>query len=138
MDRVARVLAQVEGVIYAIAGVLLAATALLILGHATMTFVTHVSSQNVVVAVIELLGELLLALMAVELLYTVNHEQAAQDTDLNGIYLLVAGGPMTELDDASLLQEWKGQYKVEHCFRLTNQVFLVGPVFLKSPIALSP
>jgi hypothetical protein len=68
-----------------------------------------------------------------ELLYTVDHEQAAQDTDLNGIYLLVAGGPMAELDDASLLQEWKGQYKVEHCFRLTNQVFLVGPVFLKSP-----
>jgi transposase len=68
-----------------------------------------------------------------ELLYTVDHDQAAQDTDLNGIYLLVAGGPMTELDDASLLQEWKGQYKVEHCFRLTNQVFLVGPVFLKSP-----
>ena len=38
-----------------------------------------------------------------------------------------------ELDDASLLQEWKGQYKVEHCFRLTNQVFLVGPIFLKNP-----
>jgi hypothetical protein len=68
-----------------------------------------------------------------ELLYTVDHEQAAQDADLNGIYLLVAGGPMAEWDDASLLQEWKGQYKVEHCFRLTNQVFLVGPVFLKSP-----
>jgi len=68
-----------------------------------------------------------------ELLYTVDHQQAAQDTDLNGIYLLVAGGPTAELDDASLLQEWKGQYKVEHCFRLTNQVFLVGPVFLKSP-----
>jgi transposase len=24
-------------------------------------------------------------------------------------------------------------YKIEHCFRLTNQVFLVGPVFLKTP-----
>jgi uncharacterized membrane protein (DUF373 family) len=71
MDRVARILANVEGVIYAVAGVLLAATALLILGHATMIFVTHVSSQNVVAAVIELLEELLLALMAVELLYTV-------------------------------------------------------------------
>ena len=68
-----------------------------------------------------------------ELLYTVDHEQAAQDADLNGVYLLVAGGPVAELDDASLLQEWKGQYKAEHCFRLTNQVFLVGPVFLKSP-----
>ena len=68
-----------------------------------------------------------------ELLYTVNHEQAAQDAELDGVYLLVAGGPAATLDDASLLQEWKGQYKVEHCFRLTNQLFLVGPVFLKKP-----
>jgi len=68
-----------------------------------------------------------------ELLYTVDHEQAAQEADLDGVYLLVAGGPATELDDASLLQEWKGQYKVEHCFRLTNQLFLVGPIFLKRP-----
>ncbi len=68
-----------------------------------------------------------------ELLYTVDHEHAAQDTELDGIYLLVAGGPAVNLDDASLLQEWKGQYKVEHCFRLTNQVFLVGPIFLKNP-----
>lgn len=68
-----------------------------------------------------------------ELLYTVNYEQAAQDADLDGVYLLVAGGPATALDDASLLQEWKGQYKVEHCFRLTNQLFLVGPIFLKNP-----
>jgi len=68
-----------------------------------------------------------------ELLYTVDHEQAAQDTELDGVYLLVAGGPAVNLDDASLLQEWKGQYKVEHCFRLTNQVFLVGPIFLKNP-----
>lgn len=71
MDRVARILTQVEGAIYAIAGVLLAATALVILGHATFTFVTHVGSQSVVSAVIGLLEELLLALMAVELLYTV-------------------------------------------------------------------
>jgi transposase len=68
-----------------------------------------------------------------ELLYAVDHEQAAQDTELDGVYLLVAGGPAVNLDDASLLQEWKGQYKVEHCFRLTNQVFLVGPIFLKNP-----
>jgi hypothetical protein len=68
-----------------------------------------------------------------ELLYTADHKQAAQDTELDGVYLLVAGGPATSLDDASLLQEWKGQYKVEHCFRLTNQVFLVGPLFLKNP-----
>jgi transposase len=68
-----------------------------------------------------------------ELLYMVDHEQIAQDADLNGVYLLVAGGPAAEWEDASLLQEWEGQYKVEHCFRLTNQVFLVGPVFLKNP-----
>jgi transposase len=68
-----------------------------------------------------------------ELLYTVKSEQAAQDAELDGVYLLVAGGPAADLDDASLLQEWKEQYKVEHCFRLTNQVFLVGPIFLKRP-----
>ena len=44
----------------------------------------------------------------------------------------MAGGPAAHWDDASLLQEWKGQYKVEHCFRLTNQLFLCGPVFLKN------
>ena len=69
-----------------------------------------------------------------ELLYTLNYQHIAQDTELDGIYLLVAGGPATaDLDDAALLQEWKGQYKVEHCFRLTNQLFLVGPLFLKNP-----
>ena len=68
-----------------------------------------------------------------ELLYTVDHQHIKQDAELDGVYLLVAGGPATALDDASLLQEWKGQYKVEHCFRLTNQLFLVGPLFLKTP-----
>jgi transposase len=69
-----------------------------------------------------------------ELLYTIDQPQIAQDSEFDGIYLLVAGGPATtDLDDATLLQEWKGQYKVEHCFRLTNQLFLVGPLFLKTP-----
>ena len=68
-----------------------------------------------------------------ELLYTVAREQALQDAALDGVYLLVAGGPAATWDDATLLQEWKGQYKVEHCFRLTNQLFLVGPLFLKTP-----
>jgi len=68
-----------------------------------------------------------------ELVYTLNHEQPAQDAELDGVYLLVAGGPKAKMDDARLLQEWKGQYKVEHCFRLTNQVFLIGPIFLKTP-----
>jgi hypothetical protein len=48
------------------------------------------------------------------------------------VYLLVAGGPAAQWDDARLLQEWKGQYKVEHCFRLTQELFLCSPVFLKT------
>lgn len=68
-----------------------------------------------------------------ELVYRVDQAQVQVDAELDGVYLLVAGGPAAALDDASLLQEWKGQYKVEHCFRLTNQLFLVGPIFLKTP-----
>jgi len=64
--------------------------------------------------------------------YTIDHECVESDAALDGVYLLVAGGPAAHWDDASLLQEWKGQYKVEHCFRLTNQLFLCGPVFLKN------
>ncbi len=66
------------------------------------------------------------------LTYTIDQERVARDAALDGVYLLVAGGPAARWDDASLLQEWKGQYKVEHCFRLTNQLFLCGPVFLKT------
>ncbi|MFH1633827.1 MAG: hypothetical protein ABIG63_07420 [Chloroflexota bacterium] len=85
-----------------------------------------------------------------EFVSTVDYEQAAQDAELDGVYLLVFFS--TELPDASILQEclvgfdtnsesscrnqqkeWKGQYKVEHCFRLTNQLFQLGPVFLKNP-----
>ncbi|MBC8230007.1 hypothetical protein H8E77_10720 [bacterium] len=65
-----------------------------------------------------------------ELVYAVDYERVARDAELDGVYLLVAGGSATELPDASILQEWKGQYKVEHCFRLTNQLFQLGPVFL--------
>jgi transposase len=68
-----------------------------------------------------------------ELRYTVDMEQVAHDAQLDGIYLLVAGGKAAELDDASILQEWKGQYKIEHCFRLTNQLFQLSPMFLKNP-----
>src|SRR5207245_1678909 len=64
--------------------------------------------------------------------YTIDQGRVARDASLDGVYLLVAGGPAAQWDDASLLQEWKGQYKVEHCFRLTNQLFLCGPVFLKN------
>lgn len=67
-----------------------------------------------------------------ELCYTVDHARVQQDAELDGVYLLVAGGAVASWEDAAVLQEWKGQYKVEHCFRLTNQLFLVGPLFLKT------
>src|SRR2546430_17248258 len=64
--------------------------------------------------------------------YTIDHGAVSRDASLDGVYLLVAGGPAAQWDDASLLQEWKGQYTVEHCFRLTHQLFLSGPVVLKN------
>ena len=67
-----------------------------------------------------------------ELCYTVDHARVRQEAELDGVYLLVAGGVVASWEDAAVLQEWKGQYKVEHCFRLTNQLFLVGPLFLKT------
>lgn len=66
------------------------------------------------------------------LTYTIDQERVARDSALDGVYVLVAGGPAAQWDDAQLLQEWKGQYKVEHRFRLTNELFLCGPVFLKN------
>lgn len=68
-----------------------------------------------------------------ELRYHVSREQAQQDAFLDGVYLLVAGGKAASLSDAEILAEWKGQHKVERCFRLVNQVFLVAPLFLKTP-----
>lgn len=68
-----------------------------------------------------------------QLCYTVNLEQIQQDIQLDGVYLLVAGGKGATLSDAQILAEWKGQHKVERCFRLVNQVFLVAPLFLKTP-----
>lgn len=68
-----------------------------------------------------------------ELRYTVNHEQTQRDTELDGVYLLVAGGPTITLSDTAILAEWKGQHKVERCFRMVSQVFLVAPLFVKTP-----
>jgi transposase len=68
-----------------------------------------------------------------ELCYHINHDQIRQDAELDGVYLLVAGGQAARRSDAELLGEWKGQYKVERCFRLVNQVFLAAPLFLKTP-----
>lgn len=68
-----------------------------------------------------------------ELRYSVDWEQVHQDRALEGVYLLVAGGPAATLSAAEVLTEWKGQHKAEHCFRRLNQVFLVAPLFLKTP-----
>jgi transposase len=68
-----------------------------------------------------------------ELRYHVDRERVQQDAELDGVYLLVAGGKAATLSDAEILAEWKGQYKVERCFRLVNQLFLVAPLFLKTP-----
>jgi transposase len=68
-----------------------------------------------------------------ELRYSVNDVQVQRDAALDGVYLLVAGGKAATLSDAEMVAEWKGQYKVEHCFRLVNQLFLVTPLFLKTP-----
>lgn len=68
-----------------------------------------------------------------ELRYKVDCKQVEQDTFLDGVYLLVAGGKAATLSDAEILAEWKGQYKVERCFRLVNHIFLVAPLFVKTP-----
>ena len=68
-----------------------------------------------------------------ELTYTIDWERVQRDAELDGVYLLVAGGPAAQLEDEQIFTEWKGQYKVEHCFRRVNGIFLVGPVFLKKP-----
>ena len=65
--------------------------------------------------------------------YRVDDAQVQRDGELDGVYLLVAGGKAATLSDAEIVAEWKGQYKVEHCFRLVNQLFLVTPLFLKTP-----
>lgn len=68
-----------------------------------------------------------------ELRYHIDHKLKQEDAKLDGVYLLVAGSHAAALSDAQILAEWKGQYKVEHCFRLVNQLFLVAPIFLKTP-----
>jgi len=68
-----------------------------------------------------------------ELRYRLDQAQLQRDTALDGVYLFVAGGKAATLSDAEIVAEWKGQYKVEHCFRLVHQLFLVAPLFLKTP-----
>jgi Domain of unknown function (DUF4277) len=68
-----------------------------------------------------------------ELRYRVDDAQVQRDAELDGVYLLVAGGKAASLSEAERVAEWKGQYKVEHCCRLVNQLLLVTPLFLKTP-----
>jgi hypothetical protein len=68
-----------------------------------------------------------------ELHDSVDQAHVPQDAELEGVYLLVAGGQAATLSAAEMVAEWQGQDKVEHCFRLVNQRFLVAPVFLKPP-----
>jgi hypothetical protein len=63
----------------------------------------------------------------------VDHAQGHRDAALEGGYLLGAGGKAAARSEAELAAEWKGQYKVEHGFRLVNQLCLVPPLFLKTP-----
>ena len=68
-----------------------------------------------------------------ELRYRVDDAQVPRDAERDGVYLLVAGGNAATLSEAESMAEWQGQYKVEHSFRLVNQLFVVRPLFLKTP-----
>jgi hypothetical protein len=68
-----------------------------------------------------------------ELRSRVDDTQVQRDAELDGVSLLVAGGKSATLSEAEIMAEGKGQYKAEHCFRLVNQLFLVTPLFLKTP-----
>lgn len=67
------------------------------------------------------------------LAYTIDQKQVEQDAKLDGVYMLVAGAKAATLDDNEILKEWKGQYKVEHRFRMVQEIFLAHPIFLKKP-----
>jgi uncharacterized membrane protein (DUF373 family) len=70
-DRLSRRLGYVEDVVYIGLALLLAATALVLLGTSVVAFAQHVVSGNLAPSVISLLDQLLLVLMVVEILYTV-------------------------------------------------------------------
>ena len=68
---VARAFTWVEDIVYVGLGLLLAISALLLLGSGAVAFARAVSDGQLAAAVISLLDRLLLTLMIVELLYTV-------------------------------------------------------------------
>ena len=71
MDSITKWLERAEGLLYVLTGILLVVVALVILGHATGAFIGHLSEGEFTEAVVTLLEELLLGMMAIELLYTV-------------------------------------------------------------------
>ncbi len=67
------------------------------------------------------------------LTYTIDQQKVEQDAEMDGVYMLVAGSKAATLNDNEILKEWKGQYKVEHRFRMIQEIFLAHPIFLKKP-----
>src|SRR5207237_8369482 len=57
-----------------------------------------------------------------ELRYRVDHTQMQRDAELDGVYVLVAGGKAATLSDEEIAAEWKGQYQVEPGFRSVNKI----------------
>jgi uncharacterized membrane protein (DUF373 family) len=109
MEAMANLLEKAEGLIYVIAGVLLAVAALVIFGHAVVVFVEHIGAGEVTRGVIDLLEELLLALMAVELLYTVTvslrtHSLSAEPFLVVGLVAAVRRILTLSVEAANLLQ----------------------------------
>ncbi|HEV8584125.1 MAG TPA: phosphate-starvation-inducible PsiE family protein [Methylomirabilota bacterium] len=68
---IARSFTHVEDVLYVALGVLLSAGALVLLGDATRSFVTHLLAGTLPGRIIDLLDRVLLVLMFAEILYTV-------------------------------------------------------------------
>jgi uncharacterized membrane protein (DUF373 family) len=68
---IARSFTHVEDVLYVALGVLLSAGALVLLGDATWSFVTHLLAGTLPGRIIDLLDRVLLVLMFAEILYTV-------------------------------------------------------------------
>ncbi|MCI0548843.1 MAG: phosphate-starvation-inducible PsiE family protein, partial [Candidatus Rokubacteria bacterium] len=70
-DRLSRAFGYVEDVVYIGLAVVLAATALVLLGTSALSFWRHVAAGTLTPNIVGLLDQLLLVLMVVEILYTV-------------------------------------------------------------------
>ena len=68
---VARAFTRVEDVVYVTLGVLLAASAVALLGHAVLAFGRALIAGEIAARLVPILDQLLLVLMIVEILYTV-------------------------------------------------------------------